>query len=95
MNIDLYIDELVLHGFSPGDRYPVGDAVQQELTRLFTEQGLPPTLAQGGNVAHLDGGAFQVKSHLQAKTVGGQIASAVYGGLSSISHKTEGKHIPL
>ena len=37
-NLNLHIEELVLHGFAPGDRYRIGEAVQQELTRLFAEQ---------------------------------------------------------
>ena len=42
--IDLHIDKLVLYGFSPGDRYRIGDSVETELVRLLTEQGIPPTL---------------------------------------------------
>ena len=38
-NIELHIEELVLHGFSPRDRDAIGEAVQRELTRLFVEQG--------------------------------------------------------
>ena len=83
MNIDLYIDELVLHGFSPGDRYPVGDAVQQELTRLFTEQGLPPSLSQGGEVAGLDGGAFQSVQGAKPNAIGVQVARAVHGSFGN------------
>ena len=36
----------MLHGFAPGDRYRIGDAVERELARLFAEQGVPPSLAQ-------------------------------------------------
>ena len=42
--IELHIEELVLHGFAPGDRHPIGDAVEHELIRLFAEQGLPSLL---------------------------------------------------
>ncbi len=31
-NIELHIEELVLHGFSPNDRHAIGEAVQRELT---------------------------------------------------------------
>src|SRR3712207_3298477 len=61
VNIELHIEELVLHGFAPGDRYRIGEAVQRELARLFAEQGVPPSLVGGGEVAHLDGGSFAIE----------------------------------
>ena len=57
-NIELNIEELVLHGFSPGDRYGIGEAVERELTRLLADRGVPESLAQGGEVASVDGGAI-------------------------------------
>lgn len=80
-NINLHIEELVLHGFAPGDRYHIGEAVQQELTRLFAEQGVPPSLAQGGEVGRLDGGRFEMTEGIQAGAIGTQIAQTIYGGL--------------
>ncbi len=41
MDIVIEIDELVLHGFPPGDRYRIGEAVQAELARILGERGLP------------------------------------------------------
>ncbi len=81
-NIEVDIEELVLYGFAPGDRYRIGDAVERELTRLFAEQGTPPSLNQDAAIARLDGGAFDVRTESKAPTVGAQIAQAVYGGLS-------------
>ena len=81
-NIELHIEELVLHGFAPGDRYRIGEAVERELARLFAEQGVPPSLAPGGEVASLDGGAFEVEPGSTAEAIGVQVAQAVYGGLS-------------
>jgi hypothetical protein len=80
-NIELHIEELVLHGFAPKDRYAIGEAVQRELTRLFSEQGVHPALGKGYGVAKLDGGAFQVKQGSKADTIGVQVARSVYGGL--------------
>ena len=80
-NIELNIEELVLHGFAPGDRYRIGEAVEQELTRLLADQGVPESLAQGGEVANVDGGAFEVATGSRADVVGAQVAKAVYGGL--------------
>ena len=46
-NIELHIEELVLHGFAPKDRYTIGEAVQRELSRLFAEQGVHSSLSRG------------------------------------------------
>jgi len=81
MKIELTIDELVLHGFTPSDCYRIGSAVERELTRLLAEQGVPPSLTYSGALAHLDGGAFNMAPASKSETVGAQVAQAVYGGL--------------
>jgi hypothetical protein len=78
--IELHIEELVLHGFAPGDRYRIGEAVQRELVRLLSEQGVPLSLGQDGEIARLDGGTFKVTSS-KPETVGTQVAQAVHGSL--------------
>ena len=80
-NIELHIEELVLHGFAPGDRYAIGEAVQRELTRLFAEQGVHPALAKGRQIERVDGGAFHVRRGSRADAIGTQVAQSVYGGL--------------
>lgn len=81
-NVELHIEELVLRGFAPGERHRIGEAVERELVRLFDEQGVPPSLAQGGEFAHLDGGAFKVASGSKPEAIGALVAQAVFGGLS-------------
>jgi hypothetical protein len=80
-NIELHIEELVLRGFAPGDRYRIGEAVEQELTRLLADRGVPESLALGGEIGSGDGGAFEVVSGSRAEVVGAQVGRAVYGGL--------------
>ncbi len=80
-NVQVNIEELVLHGFDPGDRHRIGAAVERELARLFAEENLPSTFTQGGHVARLDGGAIQVAAGAPADRIGSQIAQAVYGGV--------------
>jgi hypothetical protein len=81
VNLELNIDELVLHGFSPGDRYRIGDAMESELARLFSEKGTPPLLGQRSEFERLDGGTFEVEPGSRAEAIGVQVAQAVYGGL--------------
>lgn len=79
-NIELHIEELILHGFSPSDRYRIGGAVDRELARLFAEQEMPPSLARGGHFDRLDAGTIEIPSNAKADKVGSRIAQAVYKG---------------
>jgi hypothetical protein len=78
--IHLHIEELVLHGFSPGDRYQIGDAMERELARLFTEQA-PPVLEKSRAIDGLDGGTFHMTASPRPEATGIQVARAVFGGL--------------
>lgn len=80
-NIELQIEELILHGMGGSDRYLIGEAIQQELTRLLREKGLPPSLAQGGEIARINAGEFEMKSGAKPQAIGIQIAQKIYGGL--------------
>jgi len=88
-NINLHIEELVLHGFAPGDRYAIADAVERELSHLlaqqpapFTSAGIPPTWVRDLGNLRLDAGAFNVAHGSRAASIGAQIARAVHGGLT-------------
>lgn len=80
-NIELHIEELVLRGFAPGDRYEIGAVVERELARLFAEQGVPVSLAKGGEIVHLNGGSFSVTRGSKPEVIGSQVAQSVYGGM--------------
>jgi hypothetical protein len=81
-NVELHIGELVLHGFAPGDRYPIADAIERGLTSLFLEQGVSELLAPQVEVPLLDAGAFKVAVGSRAEIVGAQVAQTLYGTLS-------------
>lgn len=81
-NIELHIEELVLHGFKSGDRHAITEAVQQELARLFAEQGLPTSLAQSTEIAHITGNQFNVKANAKPRSIGTQVAESVYKGMN-------------
>jgi len=82
MNIQLHIEELVLHGFAPGDRYRIAEAVERELQRLLAEQGAPALFGAAVDLARIDAGAFNLKTSANSEMIGAQIAQAVYGGMS-------------
>lgn len=81
-SIELNIQELVLHGFVPGDHLNISDAVRSELSRLFVEKGVPARLVRSAEVSHLDGDAVRVAPGYTGEAIGTRIAQAVYGGLA-------------
>ena len=81
-NIELYIEQLVLHGFSPSDRHRIGEAVKLELTRLFTEQGISHSMSKGGEFTRLDSGTFNIAPSSKAEAIGSQVAQSVYAGFT-------------
>ncbi len=81
-SIKLQVDELVLHGFAPGDRQRISAAVERELERLLSERGLPANLQQGGDRPVLNGGSFAVRPNARPEAIGAQVARAIYGGFS-------------
>jgi len=90
-NIEVHIEELVLHGFAAKDRYAIGEAVQYELQRLFAGRGMPELPAAGYELARLNGGSFTVKHGAKAQAIGTQVAQAVYAGLSGRSRTHAGR----
>jgi len=81
-NLELHIQELVLDGFTDVNLADVRAAVQRHLARLLTERGVPHPLASGGQIARLDGGAFELPPGAGAEVIGSQVAQALYRGFS-------------
>jgi hypothetical protein len=81
-SIHLHIEELVLHGFAPGDQHGISEAVQSELTRLISEQQNFPHTTKNISRERIDGGNFCMANSAKPKAVGAQIAGAVFGGIN-------------
>jgi len=81
-DVTVCIEELILHGFEPRDRYAIAVALEREFARLFTENEIPPSLLKGGDVIHVDAGGFEVSPGGTPEAVGAQVAQAIYGGLN-------------
>jgi len=80
-NVELHIEELLLHGFSPRDRFAISDAIEHELTRLIGNSGIAGINA-GKAIERLDGGRFKVAQGMRPGAVGRQIAQTLYRGIS-------------
>lgn len=83
-SINLHIEELVLHDFAHKDRSRIGEDLQNELQRLFTEQGIPQALQKDGShhIAQLHTHTIIVKPG-GVETLGEQLARSLYAGFSS------------
>ena len=82
MNINLHIERLVLDGLdiAPEQRPALQTAVEGELSRLLTERGLSPGLAQGTAVPRIATGGIQLTNNSPTQ-IGQYIAQSVYGGI--------------
>ena len=82
MNIKLHIERLILDGvnIAPSQRHLLQASVETELTRLLTDRGLSPSLAQGPAVPRLSTGGIQLTGNNPTQ-IGQQIAQSVYGGI--------------
>jgi hypothetical protein len=80
--VELHIEELVLHGFAPGDRYVIGDAIERELACLLCDQGIPSSLRSENARDEISGARFNLPHNAKPAGIGRQIAQAVFQGFS-------------
>jgi hypothetical protein len=83
MNIELHIDELTLHGFTPEHRNRIGNAIELELTRLIREKGLSGIGNNDVHVPQLNGGSFTMGANVNTSGAGTEIARSVFGSLAA------------
>ena len=79
--IDIHIDELLLDGFTAAEGDNIKTAVEAELSRLFTERGIPRTVNRSAKYDRINGGSFSMANGSKANTVGTDIAGAVYSSI--------------
>ena len=81
----IQIDRLVLDGLpvSRSQGPLVQAAAEAELSRLFTEGGLSPTLLSGGAVPSVPAAGIEPRPGATPASLGRQIARSVYGGLGT------------
>jgi hypothetical protein len=79
-SIELHIEEIALHGFQPGDRYAIGEAIERQLAQLLGEQGVPSSLRVDNAMDEIRGTTFDISQKTKPPTIGREIAQAVYRG---------------
>lgn len=85
MNINLHIERLILDGLPiESHQAPhVQAAVEAELTRLLTENGLSPHLKTGRALHSLKANEIQLTPGNSLAQMGAQIAQSVYSGIGN------------
>jgi len=76
--IEVHIEELILHGFEPSNRWLIADALEQELRGLLTAKGVPSLWLSSPE--RIEGGRINSASLTKPERAGAEIASAAYGG---------------
>ena len=76
--IRVHIDELVLHGFDPLDRYAIGDAVRNELTEALGDGGWRDAASVA--IPRLRAGTVEAQPRRGAG-IGTEVANAVKGAV--------------
>jgi len=85
---ELHIENLVMHGIDPADRYLVGDAVQRELTRLLAGADAAAAITRSVEISDLDAGAFTLQPGATSEGIGVQLARTIHSNLSTNPKRT-------
>lgn len=87
MNVQLHIERLILEDLpiARSQRALVQAAVENELTRLITVNGVAPTIMAGGARPSAPMTVIQMAERATPGQLGHQIAHAVYQGIGNSS----------
>ena len=83
MNVELAIEQLILHDLPTGQRRRIAAAIEQELARLFAERGVPPGLAARGSAIPIDAADVAVAPGLRPDAIGTRVAESIYSTLAN------------
>ena len=87
-DLDLAIEELIVYGMPSVSRDWLGAAIERELTRLLTQQGIPAGLRVPGEIAYQAGGTFTQPPGTDADSLAIQIAQSIYRSIEASSNPT-------
>jgi hypothetical protein len=81
-NVELRIERLVLHDLSASQRHRIAAMIEQELSRLLTERGVPPQLAARGESIPIDAASVTVAPNTRPDAIAAQVAQSIYSNLA-------------
>lgn len=78
--VELHIDELVLHSTAPVDQRALVEAFERELRQLVARQGVDGLLARRGSPAQQTTAPITLAADAQPGVLGVEVARAVHRG---------------
>lgn len=81
-NLEIQIDKLVLDGFAKKDGARIGKAIEDELMRLFQDQGIPEGLQQEETYDSVSANDFEYNAQDRPEQIGRTIAKSIYNRFS-------------
>lgn len=84
-HLEISIDELILEGFAPSEKYRIGEALQRELEKLFAarlEQTRGTEMISTDARDDVNAGAFRMNT-TRGDVIGAQIAQSVFESLQT------------
>jgi hypothetical protein len=91
-NVELHVDELILHGFAAGDRHRIAAALERELSRLIAQSDLAHLQANPMQLDRLDAGSFHLDHAARPSHIGQIVAQRIYRQLSPTVSATGGRN---
>lgn len=83
-NVEIQIDELILHGFHVTDRYAIGDALASELSRLAINAQEYP-FDRDIHIPVQRAREFSVPPNAKPALIGAKVAQTVHAGLNAMN----------
>lgn len=79
--INLHIDRIILNGVGQLNRGQLNLAIEKELHRLISIQGLHRSFNQSGSINQITAKPIVLPGQIGEKSLGNKIANSVYGGM--------------
>lgn len=79
-DVEIHIEELVLHGVDVSDRAALGEALQRELQRLVAEQGIPTLLASPERFQRWSPAPLTLDAGMKPDQLGARLAWTLHQG---------------
>jgi hypothetical protein len=81
--LEVFIDELILHGFSPSDRDSIGEALSMEMEHQLAEASFQNLLEQSTDVEFMKTTRIALPPNAKPTWVGNQVGQAVFDGMKN------------
>ncbi|MFP2930340.1 hypothetical protein ACLESO_35120 [Pyxidicoccus sp. 3LG] len=79
-DIEIHIEELVLHGVDVADRHALAEALQRELQALVASEGIQTLMSDPDRFSRWSPGPLTVEPGMKSEQLGSQLARTLHGG---------------